>query len=180
MFTNGITPYFALNLTPHWRLSSAFIIFDLTGNEPKSFVVLTHYVDTHYTHIYFNAWTKPTRDSGGDAEAHACGCCLAPFSTANRKHHCRFCGDVVCLKCSVNQLMRPVACCGSPPAAAVIISVLVVKRCVCSDWIGLRSGSQSDGRPLFALVWFGFAPCRSRSAKEVQRLLSSHVPMPNS
>jgi hypothetical protein len=42
-----------------------------------------------------------------DAEAHLCGCCRIPFTATNRKHHCRFCGDVVCLKCSVNQMVHP-------------------------------------------------------------------------
>eukprot|EP00656_Telonema_subtile_P016033 TRINITY_DN18446_c0_g1_i2.p1 TRINITY_DN18446_c0_g1~~TRINITY_DN18446_c0_g1_i2.p1 ORF type:complete len:298 (+),score=59.63 TRINITY_DN18446_c0_g1_i2:250-1143(+) len=42
-----------------------------------------------------------------DSEADQCAACWAPFTAANRRHHCRFCGDIFCGKCSSQELLHP-------------------------------------------------------------------------
>lgn len=42
-----------------------------------------------------------------DEEADQCSACWAPFTTSNRRHHCRFCGDIFCGKCSSQELLHP-------------------------------------------------------------------------
>lgn len=42
-----------------------------------------------------------------DKEASSCMVCHAPFTTFNRRHHCRVCGRVVCKKCLPYKLVIP-------------------------------------------------------------------------
>jgi Rab-GTPase-TBC domain/FYVE zinc finger len=42
-----------------------------------------------------------------DRDANACMRCSAPFSVRLRRHHCRFCGFVVCAPCSTKQAVLP-------------------------------------------------------------------------
>jgi len=39
-----------------------------------------------------------------DHESNVCTQCKDGFTFFNRRHHCRFCGDLICGKCSTNKL----------------------------------------------------------------------------
>ena len=42
-----------------------------------------------------------------DAEAPHCRCCGQQFTVIKRRHHCRFCGEVICGGCSKNRRPNP-------------------------------------------------------------------------
>ena len=52
-----------------------------------------------------------------------CNQCQSEFSTINRKHHCRKCGDLVCVLCAPNDNQRPV------PEFGYMESVRVCLKC---------------------------------------------------
>ena len=42
-----------------------------------------------------------------DSSAPDCNVCSVPFSLLRRRHHCRFCGDVVCASCAAAVALHP-------------------------------------------------------------------------
>jgi len=42
-----------------------------------------------------------------DAERDSCVKCSTPFSTFNRRHHCRHCGNIFCSDCSSKEIAVP-------------------------------------------------------------------------
>lgn len=52
-----------------------------------------------------------------------CNQCNSEFSAINRKHHCRKCGDLVCVACAPNDNLRPV------PEYGYLDSVRVCLKC---------------------------------------------------
>ena len=42
-----------------------------------------------------------------DKSSNVCLSCSSKFTTTNRRHHCRTCGELVCGSCSSKQLSDP-------------------------------------------------------------------------
>ena len=61
---------------------------------------------------------RPWQDDGPN-----CNQCNSEFSAINRKHHCRKCGDLVCVACAPNDNQRPV------PEYGYMDSVRVCLKC---------------------------------------------------
>eukprot|EP00658_Telonema_sp_P-2_P067896 TRINITY_DN5683_c0_g1_i4.p1 TRINITY_DN5683_c0_g1~~TRINITY_DN5683_c0_g1_i4.p1 ORF type:complete len:325 (-),score=61.60 TRINITY_DN5683_c0_g1_i4:282-1256(-) len=60
------------------------------------------------------AWYRKRKGQGkygvrwkDDSAVTQCALCVADFRTSNRRHHCRFCGDIFCGACSSREMHHP-------------------------------------------------------------------------
>jgi hypothetical protein len=71
----------------------------------------------------------------GDLKSMCCAACHVNFNTAKRRHHCRYCGVIVCQDCSAQNLLldrwlsdeapHPLCIAGTaPPGAAMRAPIL--------------------------------------------------------
>ena len=89
--------------------------FQIITTEEKSFTVIANDVDTKLA--WFKAIQKQTEHDENmdeaapvwlpDKDAKQCMICSIKFTTFNRRHHCRYCGRVICGNCSGKKIKLP-------------------------------------------------------------------------